>query len=112
LNEFSFIDNKASFQFKDHLASLKGDTRDMLLELRKIVKSLGDTVIEEVRPHRIVYSKTLNFRAFLDVQPKEDGLAIVIMHGKGKPQNALFISSDKDLEGAKSQISHAFQEIK
>ena len=112
MSAFGFVNNKSGLQFEDHLTSLRGDTRDILLELRQFVQSLGDNVIEEVRPHRIVYAKTLNFRAFLDVQPKDDGLAIAVKHGRGKPENAFLISNDKDLEAAKSQISRAFQDIK
>src|SRR5512145_817070 len=112
MNEFSFVNNKAGLHFEDHLTSLRGDKREMLLELRRFVKSLGDMVIEEVRPHRIVYAKTLNFRAFLDIQPKDDGLAIVVKHGRGKPEDPFLISNGKDLDAAKSQISQAFQDIK
>jgi hypothetical protein len=112
MNESGFINNKAGIQFEDHLASLRGDTRDLLLNLRLFVKSLGDMVIEEVRPHRIVYAKTLNFRAFLDIQPKDDRLAIVVKHGRGKAESAFLISSDKDLEAIKLQITQAFQDIK
>lgn len=112
MNEFDFLNNKAGLQFEDHLTNLRGDIREILLELRRFVKSLGDMVIEEVRPHRIVYAKTLNFRTFLDIQPKDDRLAIVVKHGRGKTENAFLISSDKDLEAVKSQISQAFQDIK
>lgn len=112
MNEFNFVNNKAGLQFEDHLTNLRGDIREILLELRRFVKSLGDMVIEEVRPHRIVYAKTLNFRKFLDIQPKDDRLAIVVKHGRGKTENAFLISSDKDLEAIKSQISQAFQDIK
>lgn len=112
MNEFNFVNNKAGLHFEDHLTNLRGDIREILLELRRFVKSLGDMVIEEVRPHRIVYAKTLNFRKFLDIQPKDDRLAIVVKHGRGKTENAFLISSDKDLEAIKSQISQAFQDIK
>jgi hypothetical protein len=112
MNEFNFVNTKAGLQFEDHLTNLRGDIREILLELRRFVKSLGDMVIEEVRPHRIVYAKTLNFRTFLDIQPKDDRLAIVVKHGRGKTENAFLISSDKDLEAVKSQISQAFQDIK
>jgi hypothetical protein len=112
MSEFGFVNNRVGLQFEDHLKDLREDTREMLLELRRFVKSLGDMIIEEVRPHRIVYAKTLNFRAFLDIQPKDDGLAIVVKHGRGKPENAFLISSEKDLEAAKSQISQAFRDIK
>ncbi|HZB74179.1 MAG TPA: hypothetical protein VE378_05490 [Nitrososphaeraceae archaeon] len=112
MNAFGFVNNNAGLQFEDHLTSLRGDIREILLELRRFVKSLGDMVIEEVRPHRIVYAKTLSFRTFLDIQPKDDRLAIVVKHGRGKAENAFLISSDKDLEAVKSQISQAFQDIK
>ena len=112
MSEFGFVNNRVGLQFEDHLKDLREDTREMLLELRRFVKSLGDMIIEEVRPHRIVYAKTLNFRAFLDIQPKDDGLAIVVKHGRGKPENAFLISSERDLEAAKSQISQAFRDIK
>ncbi len=112
MSEFGFVNNKSGLQFEDHLTSLRDDIKEILLELRRFAKSLGDMVIEEVRPHRIVYAKTLNFRTFLDVQPKDDGLAIIVKHGRGKPENAFLISSDKDLEAAKSQISQAFQDIR
>ncbi|MGH9976583.1 MAG: hypothetical protein ACRD8Z_12220 [Nitrososphaeraceae archaeon] len=111
MSEFGFINNKDGLQFEDHLTNLSGNVREILLELRRFVKSLGDMVIEEVRPHRIVYAKTMNFRAFLDVQPKNNGISIVVKHGRGKPENAFLISSDKELEAAKSQISQAFQDI-
>jgi hypothetical protein len=112
MNAFGFVNNNTGLQFEDHLTSLRGDIREILLELRRFVKSLGDMVIEEVRPHRIVYAKTLNFRTFLDIQPKDDRLAIVVKHGRGKAENAFLISSEKDLEAVKSQISQAFQDIK
>jgi hypothetical protein len=111
MSEFGFVNNRDGIQFEDHLTSLSGAFREILLELRRFVKSLGDMVIEEVRPHRIVYAKTLNFRVFLDVQAKDNRIAIVVKHGRGKPENPFLISSNKDLEVAKSHISQAFQDI-
>src|SRR5918994_2609834 len=54
--------------FESHLEKLKEPVRPIMVDLRKFVISLGSNVIEEVRPHRIVYSKTLNFRTFLDME--------------------------------------------
>ena len=112
MSRFGFVNGNNHLKFEDHLTDLNGEIKDIFLALREFIKSLGDTVIEEVRPHRVVYAKTLNFRVFLDVQPKDSGLAVVLKHGRDKPESALLISSDKDLEAAKSQISRAFQEIK
>ena len=58
--------------FESHLANQKEPARGMMLELRAFAMSLGPQVIEEVRPHRVVYAKTLTFRTFLDVEPAVD----------------------------------------
>lgn len=68
--------NPNRIPFETHLDSLKEPAKTILLDLRNFVKSLGGTVIEEVRPHRVVYAKTLNFRIFLDVEPAGDSLVI------------------------------------
>lgn len=112
MSEFGLIKNRSDVPFETHLNSLNSDLREKLLELRRFVKSLGAVVIEDVRPHRIVYAKTLGFRIFLDVQPGRDGLALVIKKGRGMSDNPHLISADSDLEAIKSQISQAFLEIK
>jgi predicted transport protein len=112
MSGFGLVNSRDNLQFEDHLTDLRSEIRDIFLALRQFVKSLGETVIEEVRPHRVVYAKTLNFRVFLDVQPKDDRLALVLKYGRDKPESSLLISSDKDLEAAKPQISQAFQEIR
>lgn len=111
MSKFGLFNDKTCVPFEDHLSNLEGDLKETLLELRSFVKSLGDTVIEDVRPHRIVYAKTLNFRTFLDVQPARDGLVLAIKHGRGEPEISHLISSNKDLEPVKSQISQAFLTI-
>ena len=48
-----YSDNSAaSIPFEIHLEGLEEETKTLLLDLRNFVKSLGDNVIEEVRPHR------------------------------------------------------------
>src|ERR687887_592986 len=70
-----YSDNSAaSITFESHLEGLEEETKMLLLDLRNFVKSLGDNVIEEIRPHRIAYAKSLTFRTFLDIQPKKDYL--------------------------------------
>jgi hypothetical protein len=111
MSKFGLFNDKTCVPFEAHLSKLEGDLKETLLELRSFVKSLGDTVIEDVRPHRVVYAKTLNFRIFLDVQPARDGLAIAIKRGRGEPEISHLISSNKDLEAVKSKISQAFLAI-
>ena len=98
--------------FESHLEKLKEPARTMMVELRKFVISLGGNVIEEVRPHRIVYSKTLNFRIFLDIEPTAgDSLMLSIRCGRGAPPVSLMVITIEDAERAKKQIAEAYNKI-
>lgn len=103
---------KSSISFESHLAGLQENTRGLLLDLRAFMKSLGDNVIEEPRPHRIAYAKSLNFRVFTDVQPKEDSLIISIRRGRTAPLVTCMVKNSSELETAKDQISEAYSKIK
>ena len=99
--------------FESHLEKLKEPVRPIMVDLRKFVISLGSNVIEEVRPHRIVYSKTMNFRTFLDIEPTTggDSLVLSIRYGRGTPSVSLMVMTIKDAERAKKQIAEAYQKI-
>jgi len=103
---------KSSIIFESHLAGLQEKTRGLLLNLRAFVNSLGDNVIEEPRPHRIAYAKSLNFRVFADVQPKEDCLIVSIRRGRTEPLVTCMVKNPSELEEAKNQISEAYNMIK
>src|ERR671925_1422848 len=88
--------------FESHLEKLKETIRPIMVDLRKFVISLGSDVIEEVRPHRIVYSKTLNFRTFLDIEPTaSDSLILSIRYGRDVPSITVMVMTMEDVERAK-----------
>ena len=97
--------------FETHLNSLEESARAMLLDLRAFARSLGANVIEEVRPHRVVYSKTMNFRIFLDVKPSGDHLVVEIKSGRSTPPVSLIVKTGEDLEVAKMRVADAYKEI-
>ena len=99
--------------FESHLEKLKEPVRPIMVDLRKFVISLGSNVIEEVRPHRIVYSKTLNFRTFLDIEPTTggDSLVLSIRYGRDTPPVSLMVMTIEDAERTKKQIAEAYQKI-
>jgi len=99
--------------FESHLEKLKEPVRPIMVDLRKFVISLGSNVIEEVRPHRIVYSKTMNFRTFLDIEPTTggDSLVLSIRYGRGTPSVSLMVVTIEDAERTKKQIAEAYQKI-
>ena len=112
MSNFGFYSEKPSISFESHLAGLQEITRGLLLDLRAFIKSLGENVIEEPRPHRIAYAKSLNFRVFADVQPKEDSLIISIRKGRTDPQITCAVKNLSELETAKNQISEAYNNIR
>jgi hypothetical protein len=97
--------------FESHLNHLSGPAQAVLLALREHVLSLGSNVIEDVRPHRIVYSKTMNFRIFLDVEPSGESIILTIRHGRSAPTATATLKTAADLESAKNQIEIAYKNI-
>ena len=97
--------------FETHLNQLSDPAKVMLLDLRKYVLSLGSNVIEDVRPHRIVYSKTMNFRIFLDVEPSGETITLTIRQGRSAPPATAKLKSITDFDQAKAQIESAFKNI-
>jgi hypothetical protein len=52
MSKFGFYSDKSAIPFENHLEGLEEETKTSLLTLRNFVKGLGNSVIEEVRPHR------------------------------------------------------------
>jgi len=107
-----FYTDKSDNSFESHLVGLEEQKKALLLELRTFIKSLGDNVIEETRPHRIAYAKSLNFRTFVDVQPKNDSLIISIRKGRTEPLTTCILNSPSELKAIKAQITEAYRTIR
>ncbi|HEY9398673.1 MAG TPA: DUF5655 domain-containing protein [Nitrososphaeraceae archaeon] len=112
MSKFGFYPEKSDISFESHLAGLEEKARTLLLNLRAFIKSLGDNVIEETRPHRIAYAKTLNFRTFVDVQPKNDSLVISIRKARTEPLTTSILNHPSQLEAIKEQIADAYKSIR
>ena len=107
-----YSDNSAaSIPFESHLEGLEEETKTLLLDLRNFVKNL-DNVIEEVRPHRITYAKSLTFRTFLDIQPRKDSLTISLRKSRNESTTDHTVKTVQDIENVKPQIAEAHQKIK
>ena len=100
-----------SIPFETHLERLNEPVKTIMLDLRDFVKSLGGNVIEEVRPHRVVYAKTMNFRTFLDVEPAGDSLVISIRYGREVAPVTATIRTKQEAERIKKQIADAYSKI-
>ena len=107
-----YSDKSAAIPFENHLEGLEEETKTLLLDLRNFVKSLGDNVIEEVRPHRITYAKSLTFRTFLDIQPRKDSLTISLRKSRNESTTDHTAKTVEDVENVKPPIAEAYKKIK
>lgn len=98
--------------FESHLGNLQEPARGMMLDMRGFAMSLGPQVIEEVRPHRVVYAKTLTFRTFLDVEPAVDHLIVETRAGRHEPPARMIVRTQGDLEQAKKAIADAYEKVR
>lgn len=111
MNKFGFNTDKSNISFESHLLDLKEDLKIMLIILRDLVLSLGDNVIEEIRPHRIVYAKSLTFRYFLDVYPRPDNLVISIRKNRKESPKEYIVKDRKEMKEIETEIAEAYKEI-
>ena len=91
-----FGNQSGRIPFETHLGKLKEPATTIMVDLRNFVKSLGGNVLEEVRPHRVVYAKTMNFRTFLDIEPAGDSLVLSIRTGRVAPPVTLTVRTTED----------------
>jgi hypothetical protein len=113
MSKFGFYSDRAEpISFESHLSGLEESAKALLLDLRDFVKSLGSNVIEEIRPHRIVYAKSLNFRTFLDVQPRNDRLIVSIRKSRTETPANHIAKSRQELEVLKHEIEETYKTIR
>jgi predicted transport protein len=112
MSKFCIYTDKPEISFDTHLAGLEEQTRQLFLSLRTFIKSLGDNVIEEARPHRVAYAKTFNFRTFVDIQPRNNSLVISIKKGRNESTITEVINSTSELNVIQNQIIEAYRTIK
>jgi hypothetical protein len=112
MDTMQLYSNKPSIPFELHLENLESkETKELLIRLREFVKSQGSNVIEEIRPHRIVYAKSLTFRYFLDIQPMKDVLIISIRKSRKEQAIEYHIKNIQELETIEPQIVEAYTKI-
>jgi len=94
-----------------HVSKLDESMKDIFLEIRNFVLSLGSNVIEEVRPHRVVYAKSFNFRTFLDIEPMQNTLIISVKMEPRSEASIVKVNSREPLQDLKDMIREAYARI-
>ncbi len=111
MNKFEIHARQPKVSGEDYISKLDGSIKDIFQDIRRFVLSLGSNVIEEVRPHRIVYSKSFNFRTFLDIEPLNNTLILSVKKRPKDSPNKMNVTSKEQLQDIKDTIKIAYEKI-
>lgn len=78
---------------------------------RRFCLSLGESVIEDIRAHRIVYGKSVIFRWFADIYPNPDNIRIKTSNGWRHPPSVEVVSYQDDMSKSLARIKDAYVSI-
>ncbi|MDE1861442.1 MAG: hypothetical protein KGI33_00870 [Thaumarchaeota archaeon] len=81
-------------------------------EIRNYCFSLGSNVLEDVRMHRIVFCKSLTFRAFADIEPQRDFVIAKITRDRKEPVRKIEIRPGEDMGELKNALRDAYSNIR
>lgn len=85
-------------------------------QLRNFCISLGDNVIEDVRPHRVVFCKSMNTRWFVDAKPADDNhsnvIIVKIRRGWRDPLDTVYMDADGATPEVQDMIAAAYRQIR
>jgi len=82
-------------------------------DLREFCLSLGSDVIEDVRPHRVVFCKSMNTRWFVDAKPEAGTITVKTREGWRDPVRTTIIKDRGDwLQDLRDTITQAHAKIR
>ena len=79
--------------------------------IRRFCMSLDEKVVEDIRMHRIVFGKSMTFRWFVDIEPKNDCVVVKIQKNRKQAPSTYEVKTEQDLIEIKNIIKEAFEEI-
>ena len=97
----SFGNKRTYEEFKKQIPS---DVKELFDKLRDYCLSLGKNVVEDIRMHRIVFGKSMNFRWFTDLEPQNDQILVKIQMFE--------IKTSEEINKLKSKLQNAYETIR
>ncbi|MGI0081720.1 MAG: hypothetical protein ACREAF_02925 [Nitrosopumilaceae archaeon] len=101
--------NRSYEDFKKQIAP---SVKPLFDSLRDYCFSLGKNVVEDIRMHRIVFCKSMVFRFFADMEPRQDSILIKIRKDRKEPQKEIGVKPGQNLDELKSLLSEAYNKIR
>jgi hypothetical protein len=110
VNAFFSSGNKRSYV--DFKKQISPRIQSLFDSLREFCLSLGSDVFEDIRMHRVVFCKTITFRWFVDIEPKEDIILLKIQKNRKEPNQIIHLKTDENLDKVKDILKEAFNTIR
>ena len=108
--ELASFGNKRSYEdFKKQIPNV---IQPLFDSIRTYCFSLGETVVEDIRMHRIVFGKSMSFRWFADVAPQENSILIKIQKNRKEQPQIISVELNQDLTDLKKILKEAFDTIR
>jgi predicted transport protein len=104
----SFGSKRSYDDFKKQIPST---VQPLFNSVREFCLSLGESVVEDIRMHRVVFGKSMTFRWFADVEPEKEGIIIKIQKSRKENPQILQIKIGQDITELKGMIKNAFETI-
>lgn len=80
-------------------------------DLRNHCFALGNNVVEDVRMHRVVFSKSIKFRSFADIEPQRDHVIVKIKKDRREPEKEIQVKIGESLDEVKKLLADAYASI-
>lgn len=97
--------------YEDFKKQIPSAVQPLFNSVREFCLSLGESVVEDIRMHRVVFGKSMTFRWFADVEPEKEGIIIKIQKSRKENPQILQIKVRQDITELKGMIKNAFETI-
>ena len=97
--------------YDDFKKQIPPQVKQLFDDIRSYCFTLGNNVLEDVRMHRIVFSKSLTFRYFADVEPQRESVIVKVRRDRKEPVKEIEIKPQQNLDVLKGLLSDAYSNI-
>ena len=102
--------NGMNRSYDDFMKDANSKVQPLMNSLREFCLSLGSTVVEDVRMHRVVFCKSFALRWFVDAEPKNDSILLKIQKSRGETQTVQ-LGINQDMDDIQALIREAYDSI-
>jgi len=97
--------------YDEFRSNLSSNVAILIDDLRSYCFTLGKNVVEDIRMHRIIFSKSITFRKFVDIEPQRDYIILKIKRDRKEPEKEIEIKLDENLDEIKKLLLEAYTNI-